>query len=409
MQPLPSPIGVDIQSRHGLRRLAIHAYSLKKNWSSERAVPVSVRTIALGDDYEQIHVIPGTNIVVTDSSRRLACWHTQSGACLGVIEHEQDANHVAVQSLPFHLCGQSYIGLCKNSTLIVVKIDYHNQEAITVSKIYSNVSPPNEFNSVAGHATAVDDKTIGVVFAGSRDLQAVLVYSNFNDTTIRRVPLGMFMGYRPVCILHNGHFYIHGQDQTDPATVLRVRVEFSCTTNASDIDRITMEIPASIPTIHTKSTELKNPRLLPPTYGVALVTRRSVETLPSFPGAPQRIPNVQFWPAADNTLGHLEFGTPVFYEHNFDITTHVVGISGRYAALVDMEPFSADSKRRNNLGLVHYAAHPTPHTSFHLLDTGGVNLDYYNGVIALDDALGVVYYAQIRAGAASTLFVLSYA
>jgi hypothetical protein len=96
-----------------LQKLAIHVYSLRKNWSSERAIPVSVRTISLRDDYQQICVIPGTDMVVTNSDEQLACWQTQSGACLGVIAHEDDdfATHDVGQSSLFHLPGQSFIAL----------------------------------------------------------------------------------------------------------------------------------------------------------------------------------------------------------------------------------------------------------------------------------------------------------
>ncbi|KAJ7924128.1 hypothetical protein B0H13DRAFT_2315738 [Mycena leptocephala] len=82
MQPLPWPPGVNLFDMpiEALRKFAIHAYSLKKNGSSERAIPVSVRSIDLGDDYHQIPVVPGADIVVTNSHVRLACWRPQSGA-----------------------------------------------------------------------------------------------------------------------------------------------------------------------------------------------------------------------------------------------------------------------------------------------------------------------------------------
>ncbi|KAJ7681681.1 hypothetical protein B0H17DRAFT_1075881, partial [Mycena rosella] len=54
MQPLLCPFGVNIPDllMEGLRKLAIHAYSLKKNWSSARAIPASVRKFKLGRDYQ---------------------------------------------------------------------------------------------------------------------------------------------------------------------------------------------------------------------------------------------------------------------------------------------------------------------------------------------------------------------
>jgi hypothetical protein len=82
MQPLLWPPGVNVFDMRieALWKFAIHAYSLKKNGPSERAIPVLVCSIALGDDYHQILVVPGADIVVTNSHVRLACWRPQSGA-----------------------------------------------------------------------------------------------------------------------------------------------------------------------------------------------------------------------------------------------------------------------------------------------------------------------------------------
>lgn len=118
MQPLPAPIGVNVSELtiDALRKLALHAYSLKKNWASKRAVPVRLSTFSLGEEYHELCVIPGTHVIVSNSHRRLAAWDTQSGACLGNIEHDiADASHFIGNSPPFHLHGQSFIGISSKS------------------------------------------------------------------------------------------------------------------------------------------------------------------------------------------------------------------------------------------------------------------------------------------------------
>jgi len=50
-----------------------------------------------------------------------------------------------------------------------------------------------------------------------------------------------------------------------------------------------------------------------------------------------------------------------------------------------------------------------PRASFHLLDTGELEPDRYIILVALDDALGVVYVTHIGTGADSTLYVPFYA
>ncbi|KAJ7877786.1 hypothetical protein B0H13DRAFT_2053287, partial [Mycena leptocephala] len=420
MQPLPCPPGANVFDMpiDTLQKLAIHAYSLRKNWSSERAIPVSVRTISLGDEYQQICVIPGTDMVVTNSYEQLACWQTQSGACLGVIAHEDDfATHDVGQSSLFHLPGQSFIALSSLSSetfgLIVIKIDYRNRDAIAVSRTYSHVLSTADIRPSAID-TALDARTVGMVFTSLNEHMTMLVYCNFEDNVVRHVPLGIYMGKQPTCALHTGHFYIYAHDHHGsdvPTTVLRVRLQIdtSRTTFAHDIDRV--QVPDSIPPMHDMHDRtyiaLGNPRMLPPTYGVGLVTAGIIATLPSFPGPPQRIRSVRFWPAS--ATPYLEFGELASYEHNFEITKLAVGTSGRYAAIVDMEPWRDAWEPKNNLGLVHYGTHPSLHPTFHLLDTAGFELNYYTVVLALDDALGVVYITNTGQREAATMLVLSYA
>ncbi|KAJ6566712.1 hypothetical protein B0H19DRAFT_1066997 [Mycena capillaripes] len=336
--PLPCPIGANIFDMpvDALRKLAIHAYTLKKNWTTERATPVSIRTITLDGECRRIFVIPGSNLVVTSDHQRLVCWDTQSGACIRVIQlcpDDEDRTYFSVQSPPFHLPGQSFIALTSRSwpdvELMVVKLDYGNSNDITFCKIYSNVWPIDDFQPISFPDAAFNDQMIGMVFTSKIDEFSTLVYNNFGDgNTRRRVPLGIRLGTAPVCVLKDGHFYINGQEKDEPSAVL-----------------------------------LTTP------HGVVPVTSTVFRTFLSRPGPAQFIPRVQFSSMSDK-VAQFEFDDLASYEHHFDIT---------------------------------------PGTSVHVLDTGELELNYFTVVVALDDALGVVYVTHIGTGADSTLYILSYA
>ncbi|KAJ6514648.1 hypothetical protein DFH09DRAFT_1196517 [Mycena vulgaris] len=415
MQPLPCPFGVDVPHlpTERLRKLAIHAYFLKKNWASDRAIPVSVRTFALGEDYREICVIPGTNLVITNSHDRLVCWHTISGARLGSIDHEDaDASCLIGRAPPFQLPGQCFIGLSCQSrmklTLVVVKIDYR-QDDVTVSKTYSNTVPTLDFRPIAIPDVALNEETIGMVFTSHIDQLTTLVYCHFTDSAIHRVPLGIRMGSLPVCTWHHGHFYIHGQDLREPAVIVRVRVDPPHSTDSGvhhDMEIIPIKIPSSIPDSHLRCISIGLPQLLPPKYGVFNITRRTSDNFANRPT--DRLRSVHFWPAADSG-SRLEFGELCFYEHHSEVTGLVAGLSGRYGAIMDMAQRTSSMKPKNGLGLVHYAAHPVPGATFHRLDTSNVEINFYTAVLALDDVLGAVYVTHIGEGNTATLSVLSYA
>ncbi|KAJ7242451.1 hypothetical protein C8J57DRAFT_1243991 [Mycena rebaudengoi] len=231
----------------------------------------------------------------------------------------------------------------------------------------------------------------------------MLAYCNFDDTAVHFVPLGMRLGAEPKCAVVKGYFYISGQEQRDdPGTVLRVCIDRSSTSITHDAERITMEVPSSI---SGTSSLLGHAWMVPTTSSVTLISGRSHRC---FSDSARDICSVHFWPAPANAE-RLEFEALAFYEHYFHITQVSVGITGRYAAVLDMEPRRDASKPKNNLALVHHATYPAAHTSFHLLETAGVELNYYTILLAVDDALGVVYYTHISKGEKTTLTVLSYA
>ncbi|KAF8193923.1 hypothetical protein K438DRAFT_1969221 [Mycena galopus ATCC 62051] len=412
MQPLPCPIGVDIfdLSMDALRDLAIHAYSLRKNWTSECALLASVRTIALDDAYRQIRVIPGTNLVITDNSERLRCWNTQSEACVGEMEVDEDfsLDYDVGKSRLFHLPGRSFIALASNDWnsddfhINVVEIDYQDQDNVAFSRTYSDTWCIPECTSVSVPHPVVNDKIVGVAFTKKSDQLAMLAYAEFSDGILHHVPLGAPWGGPLVCLLRDREFYIQGQDQrtskVGQCTVVRVCVD--SVHGLDDLDCITLDAPLGV---------YRNTHLQATSNGVTLVASRA--DLPS-PQAGHYGTNVQFCSISESDTAaqqqhQLNFVGSASYENLNNITHLVAGLSARCAVILDMEPPRRHFHSKSTLGVVQYMPHPVPRTSFHMLDTGDIELDYPSVVLAVDDALGVIYATQ--AAEPEILYMFSYA
>ncbi|KAJ7648868.1 hypothetical protein B0H17DRAFT_1338796 [Mycena rosella] len=308
MQPLPCPFGVDIADMptEGLRKLAIHAYSLKRNWSSARAIPASVRKFKLGRDYREIWVIPGTDLVVTNSHERLVCWHTISGARLGGIEHDDDADYLIGRAPPFHSLGSVSLDCrlrtdlilhsCGENRLPERRPSYRVPSYRVGNLLHSTILSTAEFRPISIPNVTLDENAIGMVFTSHIDQLSTLVYCHFNDGIVHRVPLGIRLGTLPSVL---------------------------CTAGTSTFMART--------SVNWLSIGL--PQLLPPKYGVFNITRRTSHSLRNRP--PARLPSVHFWPATDSGA-HLDFGELSFYEHHSEIVGLAAGVSGRYGAIIDV-------------------------------------------------------------------------
>ncbi|KAJ7436501.1 hypothetical protein B0H11DRAFT_2110391 [Mycena galericulata] len=413
MQPLPCPYGVDISGLpiEALRKLAIHAYTLRRNWTSDRLVPVSVRKFPLGEDCLEICPIHGTNLVVTNSLDRLMCWSTTSGALLGAVEHVGfEAVYALGRSPPFQLLGQCFIGVSyMNSTSVVlnvVEIDYRNENKITVSRTYSKTLSRTDARPGDTPDVALDDKVIATVFTSSVDELSTLVYCHFNDNIVHHVPLGIRAGSHPTCMRHEGHFYISGQNNDQPCTMVRVSVTRSDSGIHHEVETIPITLPSHFPDALKRVISSAPALLRPPNYGVLNVTGRTSEIIAG--DLHKHSSCVYFWPTADTGL-RLEMGEAISYEHETNISGLVVGLSGTYALLMDQERRINMVPPKARLGLVHYATHRTPHPTFHRLDTSSIEVNFYTAVIALDDALGVVYVTHIGQREAASMSVLTYA
>jgi hypothetical protein len=93
-----------------LKELAIHAYKLRMNGSSESPSPVSVQTIKMEDSVKDLIPIQGTRLVITISSSRLACWDTVTGECMSTFHHAAEPREIDGIS-PFLRPGLCSIGM----------------------------------------------------------------------------------------------------------------------------------------------------------------------------------------------------------------------------------------------------------------------------------------------------------
>lgn len=257
----------------------------------------------------------------------------------------------------------------------------------------------------------MDDKSIGTIYTSRDDDSSILLYCHFNDNAVYRVALGTHLVSGAICALYGGHFYIHGGDRdSGESIIICVHLPASHSSDSHlqhDTETIEFAIPFSFPQFQLREVYTGAAQLVAPTYGVFAVTQRTSHIITKGP-----LHSVHFWPAENDGFSRLQFKELSFYEHPFEITQPVTGTSGRYAVIVgiDYRTIAPDATQpETSLGLVRYAAYPTPHTTYHRLDTGSAHVNLHKAVIALDDSLGVIYITHPGDRDATTLFVLSYA
>lgn len=205
--------------------------------------------------------------------------------------------------------------------------------------------------------------------------------------------------------------YMHGNDRdSGESVVIRVGVPASYSSGQHlqhDVQTTHLAVPFSLHQTELGEVHRGGTQILAPTYGVFAVTERISQKITE-----KTVYRVYFSPAAQDGSRHLQFQELFFYEHPFQLTQLAAGVSGRYAAITDLNlrtPSPGSARFETSLGLVRYAAYPTAQTTFHRLDTASADINVLTATIALDDALGVVYLANLGAREAAKLYVLSYA
>lgn len=121
-RPLPCPPGLDIVSLPlpALRDLAIHAYRLRTNWSSDSPRPYSVHSFQMDQKPTYLLTIEGTRMFIaiywTPWGTRLECWDTTSNQCVATLEHETMAQCAPTISL-LPILGMCAVGMVSERCL----------------------------------------------------------------------------------------------------------------------------------------------------------------------------------------------------------------------------------------------------------------------------------------------------
>ncbi|KAJ7792201.1 hypothetical protein B0H13DRAFT_775133 [Mycena leptocephala] len=410
-RPPPCPPGTDIPSLPlgALKELTINAYKLRKNLSSESPRPVSVKTIKLEDSVTNIIPIPGTRLIITASSSRLACWDTISGECVGAFY--QQAKPQGLYGNSAHVCpGSCSIGVIYQSRstntveLSIICFDYQNSTAaVKVSKVFSKTWTPPGTEDYDICQVTIDKSTIAAILVKADD--AFLLVCRLQEGIIHSVPLGLPRDTTwPRCIIVRDDFYI-----TRQYLDLQVADLIHIQTSAPQPHALDFQIHKTAIRIPFSTSEPPNNSMIGgcdprfPNYGVLNVTYKSVY-LEVVEDEEDHIYSVHFWPV-EHDGSTLTLGSLCFYEHPSDFLAIVIGSSATSGIIVDKDCA---------LGLVQYLSHPKPHVEFRRLDVPELEVPNLLEVpslgsvsgwsMTLDDRLGVLYLGH---GAESGIYHLS--
>ncbi|KAJ6566911.1 hypothetical protein B0H19DRAFT_1374290 [Mycena capillaripes] len=372
--PLCSP-GLDILTLPlpTLKELAIHAYKLKKNWSSEAPSPVSVQTIEIDDSPSRLVAIQGTRLIITVSSSRLACWDTSFAECVGTFTHMAEALGMeagnSLELYPLLRPESCSIGMVYSSPstnaleLAIICFEHRNSSAVKVLKVFSKIWTPPEPEQYSVSEVIVNESTIA----------AILVKHCRRD--------------RPRCIILEDDFYVTRQYfEPSIAEIIHVQtsaIQIQTQTLDLPIHKTTIPVPSSTTSpITSSSLGFCNLRL--PTYGVLNITLKAAYA--DDDGSELFLNSLHFWPAEHDGL-RLAAGSLCFYEHPCHIESVAVGSSATCGIIVD---------EQKALGLVQYLPHQMPEIQFMPLDVPDLGVPHHweEGHMELDDRLGVFYLGR---------------
>ncbi|KAJ7500548.1 hypothetical protein B0H11DRAFT_784311 [Mycena galericulata] len=310
-RPLPCSPGTDLLSLplETLRDLAIHAYKLRKNRSSESPSPVSMRSFAIKARLLNILSVEGTRMIITVSLECLACWDTVSGECIGTFYRDTVGPLWVASTSPFLLPGMCSVGMVvptseRDVELAIICFDYRDLLAVKVTKIFSRnwqiPAGPFQFANVI-----VNEGIIGAILMVSR-LPCRLLFARLEDEDVHCVPLEpIFNAQDPSGIVVDGDFYITCQSFDPIVNIIHVNTSASPNGVKFRIRAETRDVPIADTERDTFSIEECSIRY--PKYGVLNVTSRSSLLGPE--GNSDEIHHVHFWLAEHDgstlTIGSL--------------------------------------------------------------------------------------------------------
>ncbi|KAJ7454616.1 hypothetical protein B0H11DRAFT_2069212 [Mycena galericulata] len=403
---LPCSPGTDISALPlvRLRALAIHAYKLRKNWTSDSPHPVSIHSFHLKEDPAHTIPIQGTHLLIIISRDHVACWDTTSDECLATFEHGATVNWKP-SVLPFlapGMCSVGMVGLSSLSDveLCIICVDHRDPAAVKISKVFSKTwDSPNPHATLFLFDVVVSQDIVGAMFMGRSDRVTFLLFSNTRKGDIHRVSLGSNYNVSiPQCAIVENGFFITNNHWEPLVTLTHILSSSAPPRSAIDtiqIDKTTRSVPFPI-TEQTEPHALHAGTVRNPKYGVLKLIqrtsyiRREDETA-EFHG-------IYFWPA-EYDGSTLRTDPLCVYEHSSEVMRDAVGLSAACGIIVD---------QNNAFGLVQYFSRPTPHVEFRAIDIPAIDVKTIRN-IALDDGLGVLYIAEREETGSYCLTVVSYA
>ncbi|KAJ7432024.1 hypothetical protein B0H11DRAFT_2297896 [Mycena galericulata] len=354
-RPLPCSPGTDLLSLplEALRDLAIHAYKLRKNWSSKSPYPVSMRSFAIKARLLNILSVEGTRMIITVSFERLACWDTISGKCIGTFDRGIIGPQWVASRSPLLLPGICSVGMAvptfeRDVELAIICFDYRDLLAVKVTKVFSRnwqiPAGPFQFADVI-----MNEGIIGAILMVSR-LPCRLLFARLEDEDVHCVPLEPISNLQVSSgIVVDGDFYITSQSFDPIVDIIHVNTSASPNDGKFRIRAETRDVPIADTERDTFSIEECSIRY--PKYGVLNVTSRSSLLGPE--GNTGEIHHVHFWPA-EHDGSTLTIGSLCSYEHPFRVWWLIVGSTATCAIIGS----------NGELGLVQYVAQPVPHVEF---------------------------------------------
>ncbi|KAJ7282323.1 hypothetical protein C8J57DRAFT_1218547 [Mycena rebaudengoi] len=181
---------------------------------------------------------------------------------------------------------------------------------------------------------ALDDKTIGLIISNRDAKLGMLAYCHFDDTAVHFVPLGMRLGAEPKC--PGRDIFISPARSSAMARPLSSAYASTApprqsrmTSNESSCK---FRPPFPENPVYSGTHGWFQPRPVPPSS-----RREATRASPTVP-----------WTSAAST-----FGLHQLTQHVWNVA---VGITGRYAAVLDMKLRLDAFKPKNDLGLVHHVS-----------------------------------------------------
>ncbi|KAJ7500611.1 hypothetical protein B0H11DRAFT_1995880 [Mycena galericulata] len=400
-RPLPCSPGTDLQSLTlvTLRILAVHAYKLRKNWTSEYPYPVSVRSFEMKDQLLNLFSVEGTRMIITVSLERVACWDTISGECIGTFDRDTVGPPWVASSSPLLLPGMCSVGMAVPTSehdveLAVICFDYRDPSAVRVTKVFSRIWNDIPFASSLVSNVIVNEGIIGAILPESHEyLICRLLFARLEDEDVHCVPLELNPNAaHPSGIALDDGFYLTRQSFDPIVEIIHVNTLAPLDNGKFRMHTVTKDVPLVNPEQETFS--LGSCRIRYPKYGVLNVTLRSSESTIRGLDIDTEIHELHFWPA-EHDGSNLTIGSLCSYEHSYPMVWLTVGSSATCGIILD---------ENDALGLIQYVPQPTPHVEFRHLPLAVEKITSMYNEIALDDRLGVLYMVE-----GGRMMVVSYA